>query len=326
MEIVTEPDFRSREEVIAYLEELQKVMRYAGASDADLEKGQMRCDVNISIRKKGETHLNNRVELKNLNSFSAIGRAIENEYKRQIRLFEAGERIHQETRGWDDERGMSAPQRSKEDAMDYRYFPEPDLPALVLTTEYIEARAIGDLLIDRRVRYLQEYSLCVDDARILSADRAIADYYDRLVTLTGDPKRSCSYITTILFSLFEKAGRTINFLDMPFTVEELARVITLVREDTLSSTGAKTVVEELFMNGGQTDEIIGRLGLAQTSDTDALSAIVQEVINRCPEQVTAYRSGNERLFGFFVGECMKTSVGKGNPKVFTEILKKALIE
>ena len=310
MEIVTEPDFRTREEVLAYLEELQKVMRHSGASDADMEKGQMRCDVNISIRKRGETHLNNRVELKNLNSFSAIGRAIENEYKRQIRLVESGERIHQETRGWDDERGMSAPQRSKEDAMDYRYFPEPDMPPIVLTTEYIAARAVPDLLIDRRIRYIREYGLLDDDARILSRDTATSDYYDRLTTLTDDPKKSCSYMTTVLFALFEKVGKNVSFLDLAFGVEELARVIALVKKDTLSSTNGKVVIEELFTNGGRTDEIVARLGLAQESDTSALSAIVSTVIAKFPDQTTAYRGGNERLFGFFVGECMKASGGK----------------
>lgn len=154
MEIVTEPDFRSKEDVVGYLEELQKLMRWCDASDADMDKGQLRCDVNISIRKPGETILNNRVELKNINSFSAIGRAIDNEYKRQIKIVEAGGTVSQETRGWDDEKGMSSSQRSKEDAMDYRYFPEPDLPPLVISREFIEARAIGDLPIDRRVKYV----------------------------------------------------------------------------------------------------------------------------------------------------------------------------
>lgn len=184
MEIVTEPDFRSKEDVIAYLEELQKLMRWCGSSDADMEKGQLRCDVNISIRNMGETILNNRVELKNINSFSAIGRAIDNEYKRQIKIVEAGGKVPQETRGWDDEKGMSSSQRSKEDAMDYRYFPEPDLPPLVISKEFIAEREIGDLPIDRRMKYVNEYKLQADDARILSASRDLSDFYEALVKLS----------------------------------------------------------------------------------------------------------------------------------------------
>ena len=203
MEIVTEPDFRSKADVIAYLEELQKLMRWCGASDADMEKGQLRCDVNISIRLYGEEKLRNRVELKNINSFASIARAIDVEYARQIEIYETGATLDQETRGWNDERGYSTSLRSKEDAMDYRYFPDPDLPPLILTKKYIQERDIGELPIDRRLRYLSEYKLSEDDARILSADRLTSDFYDELVAISGDAKKSCSYITTILFAIFE---------------------------------------------------------------------------------------------------------------------------
>ena len=203
MEIVTEPDFRSKADVIAYLEELQKLMRWCGASDADMEKGQLRCDVNISIRLYGEEKLRNRVELKNINSFASIARAIDVEYARQVEIYETGATLDQETRGWNDERGYSTSLRSKEDAMDYRYFPDPDLPPLILTKEYIQERDIGELPIDRRLRYLSEYKLSEDDARILSADRLTSDFYDELIAISGDAKKSCSYITTILFAIFE---------------------------------------------------------------------------------------------------------------------------
>lgn len=203
MEIVTEPDFRSKEEVLAYLEELQKIMRWCGASDADMEKGQLRCDVNISIRPIGSDVLNNRVELKNLNSFSAIGRAIENEFARQIEIVESGDRVVQETRGWDDEHGESRSQRSKEDAMDYRYFPEPDLPPLVVSKEFVSKRTVEGLPMDRRLRYLNDYKLQEDDARILSETRNLSDFYDALVEKTKDPKKSCSYVTTVLFAIIQ---------------------------------------------------------------------------------------------------------------------------
>ena len=290
MEIVTEPDFRSKEEVNVYLEELQKIMRWSGASNADMDKGQLRCDVNISIRRPGETILNNRVELKNLNSFSAIGRAIDNEFKRQTKIVDAGGKVDQETRGWDDEKGMSTSQRSKEDAMDYRYFPEPDLPPLVITPEYIAARAISELPHDRREKYLNTYKLQSDDARILSEDRLLSDYYEQLVTLTSDPRKSCSYITSILFALFETSEEHNTLETLRFDATELARVINLTNTDELSSTSAKIVVEALFASGGTTDEIIDRLKLRQTNDTGALEAIAQKIIAANPGQVAEYQA------------------------------------
>ena len=202
MEIVTEPDFRSKADVIGYLEELQKLMRWCGASDADMEKGQLRCDVNISVRLKGETTFRTRVELKNINSFSSIGRAIDVEFLRQIELYESGQAPDQETRGWNDEKGFSTPLRSKEDAMDYRYFPDPDLPPLILEPSFIEERTIGELPIDRRLKYLNEYRLNEDDARILSNQRELSDFYEEVSKLSGDYKKTCSYITTVLFPLW----------------------------------------------------------------------------------------------------------------------------
>lgn len=246
MEIVTEPDFRAKDEVIAYLEELQKLMRWCGASDADMDKGQLRCDVNISLRPIGSTELRNRVELKNINSFSAIGRAIDAEFARQEAIYDAGGTITQETRGWDDEHGESHSQRSKEDAMDYRYFPEPDLPPLQVTPTFIKEREIHELPIDRRTKYIESYQLGADDARILSNERTLSDYYESLVTATNDPKKSCSYITTILFSLFEEHGQSIDLTSLKFDIAELAKIIRLVNQDALSSTNAKEVFRELF--------------------------------------------------------------------------------
>ena len=231
MEIVTEPDFRSKSDVIGYLEELQKLMRWCGASDADMEKWQLRCDVNISVREKGETGFRNRVELKNINSFSSIGRAIDVEYARQIDIYESGWVIDQETRGWNDEKGFSTPLRSKEDAMDYRYFPDPDLPPLVLTDSYIKERTIDELPIDRRLKYLNEYKLSSDDARILASDHITSDFYEKLVEMTGDPKKSCSYITTVLFALFEWHHEKIWLSDIRSEILEIARVIELVNAD-----------------------------------------------------------------------------------------------
>lgn len=198
MEIVTEPDFRSKEDVLEYLRELQKIMRFVGASDADMEKGQLRCDVNISLRPEGSHEFRNRVELKNLNSFQQIGRAIDAEVKRQTEIYDENGTVDQETRGWDDDAGESHSLRSKEDAMDYRYFPEPDLPPLVITQTYIDERNIAELPIDRRQKYLNEWKLLPDDARILSSDRAMSDFFEKTVALSGDVKKSAALILTVI--------------------------------------------------------------------------------------------------------------------------------
>lgn len=324
MEIVTEPDFRSKADVLAYLEEIQKLMRWCGASDADMEKWQLRCDVNISVRLKWETSFRTRVELKNINSFSSIGRAIDVEYDRQCEMYERGESPDQETRGWNDEKWFSTPLRSKEDAMDYRYFPDPDLPPLVIASDFISERAISELPIDRRIKYKNEYKLIEDDARILSNDRVTSDFYEELVALTWDPKKSCSYITTVLFALFEWHTNKMWLADIQAETKEIAEVIKMVNADELSSTNSKTVIEKLVFEWGIARTWVDTLGLKQSNDTGALEAIVDAVITENAWQVAEYKSGKETLFGFFVGQCMKKSAGQGNPKIFTDILKKKL--
>jgi aspartyl/glutamyl-tRNA(asn/gln) amidotransferase, B subunit len=324
MEIVTEPDFRSKADVLAYLEEIQKLMRWCGASDADMEKGQLRCDVNISIRPHGQKEFGTRVELKNINSFSSIGRAIDAEFARQVEILEEGGTLDQETRGWNDEKGYSTSLRSKEDAMDYRYFPDPDLPPLHISDEFISERKLSELPIDRRLKYLNEYKLIEDDARILSNDRITSDFYEELVNISGDPKKSCSYITTVLFAIFESAPEKITLADVKAETREFAEVIKMVNADEISSTNSKIVMEKLVFEGGNAMEWTEKLGLKQSNDTGALEAIVDEVLVQNAPQVEEYKGGKENLFGFFVGQCMKASKGQGNPKMFTEILKKKL--
>lgn len=332
MEIVTEPDFRSKVDVLSYLEEIQKLMRWCGASDADMEKGQLRCDVNISVRLKWETALRTRVELKNINSFSSIGRAIDVEFERQIELYEAGKYPDQETRGWNDEKGYSTSMRSKEDAMDYRYFPEPDLPPLTLTRAFIEERQITELPIDRRLKYLNEYKLIEDDARILSNERELSDFYEEVAKECNDYKKACSYITTVLFPLWIQglcnlAPKTKSIED-PFSnaARILGQIIRYTNEWILSSTGAKTVIEHFSQvkDWLTVDEIIDLLKVRQQNNTTALEAIVDKVLSESAAQVVEYQSGKINLFGFFVGQCMKASARQGNPKIFTEIIKKKL--
>lgn len=325
MEIVTNPVFKDKEEVMEFLRELQKMMRAAGVSDADMEKWQLRCDVNLSIMPVGSTVFGTRVELKNINSFSSIGRAIDNEFSRQVKILDAGEKVDQETRGWDDDKWVSHTQRSKEDAMDYRYFPEPDLLPIVLEDDFIaECRAsLPELPIEKRLKYLNEYKLAEDDARILSADHTLWNYFDQVVEITKDPKKSCAYVTTVILALMKEA-LVDDIENIKVSAQELAEIIKMVNADELSSTNAKIVVEELFANGGKAREIAESKNLIQKNDLWALEAIVDSVIQSNPTQVEDYKSGNEKIFWFLVWQCMKASQGAGNPKIFNEILKKKL--
>jgi len=326
MEIVTMPVFHSREEVMEFLKELQKIMRAAGVSDADMEKGQMRCDVNMSIREQGSDALNNRTEHKNVNSFSAIGRCIDAEYKRQKKIMSSGWEVDQETRGWDDESWTSSSQRSKEDAMDYRYVPEPDILPIVLDDDFIDElqKSVVELPIVKRQRYLEEYKLWEDDARILTADYELSSYYDELVELTKDEKKSCSIITSVLLALMNESTEIKKLTNLKFTVSDLARVIELINKDELSSTNGKVVIEELFSQGWDVDNTVDAKNLRQKNDLWALEWVVDIVIESNPQQVSDYKWGNERIFGFLVGQCMKASKGQWNPKIFNELLKRKL--
>ncbi len=326
MEIVTMPVFHDRDEVMEFLKELQKMFRAAWVSDADMEKGQLRCDVNMSIRPEWSDILMNRTEHKNVNSFSAIGRCIDSEFKRQVKIVESGWVVDQETRGWNDETGTSSSQRSKEDAMDYRYVPEPDILPIVIDDDFLEEcrKQVVELPITKRLRYLEEYKLWEDDARILTADYELSNYFDELTGLTKDPKKSCSYITSVLLSLMNESEEISDLGDLKFDIRQLARVIELINSDELSSTNAKIVIEELFQNGGDADTIVDLKNLRQKNDMWALESVVDDVIANNAEQVGDYKSGNERVFWFLVGQCMKLSKWQWNPKVFNELLKNKL--
>lgn len=326
MEIVTMPVFNDRDEVMEFLKELQKMFRAAWVSDADMEKGQLRCDVNISIRPEGSNILMNRTEHKNVNSFSAIGRCIDSEYKRQLKIVESGWVVDQETRGWNDETGTSSSQRSKEDAMDYRYFPEPDILPIILDQVFLEEcrEQVVELPITKRLKYLETYKLWEDDARILTADYKLSNYFDELTNLTKDPKKSCSYITSVLLSLMNESEEISQLEDLKFEISQFARVIQLINIKELSSTNAKIVIEELFHTGWDADAIVDANNLRQKNDIWALESIVEEVISSNSEQVIDYKSGNDRIFWFLVGQCMKLSKWQGNPIVFNELLKNKL--
>ena len=326
MEIVTDPVFHEKEEVMEFLRELQKIMRAAGVSDADMEKWQLRCDVNLSISPEWSKELWSRTETKNVNSFTAIWRVIDHEFARQVKELKSWWVINQETRWWDDEKWVSTVQRSKEDAMDYRYFPEPDLLPLDLSDEFINEtkKSMVELPIDKRIKYLEQYKLWVDDARILTSDKDLSDYFDKLVILTRDYKKSCSFITTILLALM-KESEIIKFIsDLKFDIKQLARVIELVNNNELSSTNSKQVVEELFNNWWEADIIAHENNLIQKNDVDALGLIVDQVLKDNTKQLDDYKSWNTNIFGFFVWQCMKASRWQWNPKVFNELLRKKL--
>ncbi len=328
MEVVTDPVFSDKEEVMEFLKELQKMFRAWWVSDADMDKWQLRCDVNISVRPAWTTKLWSRTEMKNLNSFSAIWRAIDSESNRQIKILQKWWVVEQETRWWNDDTWMSTSQRSKEDAMDYRYFPEPDLLPIELDDEYIEAceATLPELPIEKRLRYLEEYGLKDDDARILTNDKDLSDYFDELVKLTSDYKKSCSYITTVILALINESDETSGIKELKFDIEELVKVIKLVNKEELSSTNAKQVIEELFRNWWEADIIIDENNLRQKNDLWALEQIADEIIKNNQEQVNDYKWWNERIFGFFVWQCMKASKWQWNPKMFNKILKKKLDE
>lgn len=325
MEIVTDPVFSNEEEVMEFLKELQKMMRAAWVSDADMEKWQLRCDVNISVKPIWETKLWTRVELKNINSFSAIWRAIKYEEARQVKLIESWWQVDQETRGWDDDKWVSTTQRSKEDAMDYRYFPEPDLLPIDLDDNFIEEcrKSLPELPVEKRIKYLNEYKLWEDDARILTADKELWDYFDLVVEKSNDPKKACAYITTAILALAKEENIS-NIFDTNIKAEELAEVIKMVNADELSSTNAKVVIEELFKNWGNARNIAESKNLIQKNDLWALESIVDKVISENTKQVEDYKNWNVNIFGFLVGQCMKASAWSWNPKIFNEILKRKL--
>ncbi len=323
-EIVTGPDFRSSWEAYDYVNHVRRVLQWVGASDADMEKGNLRCEANVSVRRTGETTFNNKVELKNLNSVRFMQKAIEFEIERQIAAHESGEGVNQETRLWDEAKQETRVMRSKEDAHDYRYFPEPDLQPLQVTAEFIE-RIKGEMpeLPDAmRDRLMEGYSLSYADASQLVADRSLAEFYEAAAKASGNPRTTANYILSELGRELNNAGKTAA--ESPVSAEGLAELIKTLDAGKINNNQAKEVLVEMFASGRSAAEVIAEKGFEQVSDEGAIAKIVEEVIAANEAQVAAYRGGNEKLFGFFVGQVMKASQGKANPKVVNELLKQAL--
>ena len=323
-EIVTEPDFRSSWEAYDYVNHVRRALQWVGASEADMEKGNLRCEANVSVRRVGDEKFGTKVELKNLNSVRFMQRAIEYEIERQIKLIEAGGRVVQETRLWDERAAETRPMRSKEEAHDYRYFPEPDLPPLVVSKEFIESvrASMPELPEARRKRFMEEYGLSYNDASQLTSERALADYYERAARAAANPRGASNWIRSELLRELESATVEVN--SCPVAPEELGALVRLIDEGKISGKQGKEVLVEMFASGKGAAAVIEERGLAQTSDAGAIEGIIDEVIAANPQQLAQYRAGKEALFGFFVGQVMKASKGKANPKLVNELLRAKL--
>jgi len=325
MEIVSQPDIESPEEAFAYLTSLKQALIYGGVSDADMEKGQLRCDCNVSVRPKGQTELGAKIELKNLNSISGVRRALAYEVERQIEVLERGERLQQETRRWDDDLGETQMMRTKESAHDYRYFPDPDL--LPVRTEVFldEVRlSLPELPWEKRERFVAQYGISSYDAGVLANDLALARYFELAAKNSRKPKTVANYVLNDLLSALASAGRTID--DCPIPPEHLDALAALVDSGQINSKQAKEVFSEMFATGKAPAAIAAEKGLRQESDRGAIEAICQEVIAANPKSVEAFRAGKGAAINFLKGQVMKLSKGKANPNLVGEILEKLLAE
>src|SRR6266404_4977247 len=323
-EIVTSPDFRTSWQAYDYVNHVRRVLQWVGASDADMEKGNLRCEANVSVRRVGETIFNNKIELKNLNSVRFMQKAIEYEIERQIEAHESREAVNQETRLWDEKNNCTRVMRSKEDAHDYRYFPEPDLQPLKVSAEFIEKVKLEmpELPDAMRDRFMEVYKIGFSEASQLVSDRDLAEYYETAARLTVRPKLSANWILGELTRELNNSGKTIK--ESRLTAEDLAELIKTTEAGTINNNQAKEVMAEMFATGKTADEVVKEKGFEQVSDAGAIEKIVDEIIATNQNQVTAYRNGNEKLFGFFVGQVMRASQGKANPKIVNEILKNKL--
>ncbi len=322
MEIVSEPDLRSPEEAGLYLKKLRSIVRYLGTCDGDMEKGSMRCDVNVSVRKPGDV-LGTRCEIKNVNSVRFMIKAIEFEAARQIEIIENGGKIDQETRLFDSTTGETRTMRSKEDAHDYRYFPDPDLLPLEFTQEYVDKikATLPELPDDKKARYIKDLGLSPYDASVLVADHATTHFFET-VAAKHNPKLASNWITAELFGRLNKADLEIDA--SPISTDKMSGLLALIEDNTISGKIAKVVFDKMFESGKTAAQIVDEEGLKQVTDTGAIEKIIDDIMAANPDKVAEYRSGKDKLFAFFIGQVMKVSGGKANPNLVNELLKKKL--
>lgn len=324
MEIVSKPDLNSPYEAAEYVKAIRSVVRAIGSCDGDMEKGNLRCDANVSVKKVGETQLGTRCEIKNINSTRNIGRAIEFEAARQVAIIEKGGKISQETRLFDALNGETRTMRSKEDAMDYRYFPDPDLPPLILSAEFVAnlQKSMPELPQAKKERYIRELKISEYDAGVLTADDEIAHYFEELI-IEHDPKLCLTWLTVELFGRLNKSG--IKFENLRISAKDLCGLLNLIKNGEISGKIAKDVLDEMLESGESAVQIVERKGLKQVSDLGALDKIINEVITANAENFAKCIAGDEKLFGFFVGQIMKQSKGQANPRLVNEILRKKIV-
>jgi aspartyl-tRNA(Asn)/glutamyl-tRNA(Gln) amidotransferase subunit B len=324
IEIVSEPDMRSPEEAADYLKRLHEILVYLEICDGNMEEGSFRCDANVSIRPRGQKEFGTRAELKNMNSFRNVQRALEYEVKRQQYIIENGGAIVQETRLWDDAQGVTNSMRSKEEAHDYRYFPDPDLVPIIIDDAWVEkiAKDLPELPLKKRERFVKDYQIPAYDAGVLTADRALAQYYEEVVRLSSSPKAASNWVMGDVLRFLNEEKRDIR--NCPITPAALAEMIRLIEDSTISGKMAKDIVEEMYKTGRSPKAIIEEKGMVQITDEGALSATIQKIMDANPNQLKDYRGGKDKLFGFFVGQVMKATQGKANPQVVNDLLKKML--
>ncbi len=324
IEIVTEPDFRTAEEVIAYLEKLKETLQYLGVSDCKMQEGSLRCDVNLSVRPAGSGELGTRTEMKNLSSFKAIARAIAYEANRQIELITEGKRVVQETRRWDENKDATYAMRSKENAQDYRYFPEPDIPPVRLSEEYLDAlrAALPELAGAKRARYQADYSLPEYDCQMITSDPALAAFFEDTVALGAPPKQAANWIMGQVLAAL--SARAMEPKAMPLTPPTLARLIALVGEGRLNRNTAVKVFEAVFDSDGDVDAYVREHGLEQISDASLVEDVVTRVLASNPKSVADFRAGKDKAFGFLVGQVMRELKGKADPRAVNERLRARL--
>jgi len=324
MEIVSEPDIRTPEEAGAYLRNLRAIVRYLDISDGNMEEGSFRCDANVSIRPKGAEAFGTRAELKNLNSFKHVEKALSFEIFRQKEILEDGGQIIQETRLWDPDKNRSTSMRGKEEAHDYRYFPDPDLLPLVIDDDWIDSiqNSIPELPDEKKERFMDEYHLPAYDADFLTSNRELADYFETCVKDFPNPKQVSNWVMGSLMGLLNVQGKSIT--ESPISSKDLAQLLQLIDKKTISSKIAKTVFDEMAQTGRPPEEIVTEKGLVQVTDKSAIKAVVLKVLQQCSTEVKDYKNGKTKLFGFFVGQVMKETKGKANPKMVNEILKNLL--
>jgi aspartyl-tRNA(Asn)/glutamyl-tRNA(Gln) amidotransferase subunit B len=323
-EIVTEPDFRSSWEAYDYVNHVRRALQWVGASEADMEKGNLRCEANVSVRRAGDEKFGTKVELKNLNSVRFMQRAIEFEVARHIQVLESGGSVAQETRLWDDKAMETRVMRSKEEAHDYRYFPEPDLPPLIVSEDFVGRvrGAMPELPEQRLKRFAEQYGLSFAEASQLISERSLADYYEATAKASGNPRAAANWIRSELLRELEASGKTAA--ESPVPAEELGALIRLIDEEKISGKQGKDVLVEMFKTGKGALTIIQEQGLVQVSDAGEIDVLIDEVIASNPDQLASYRSGKEALLGFFVGQVIKASKGKANPKIVNERLREKL--